>query len=146
MRFLFTFFLIVAFFSCREKKTPWLQGNEQDKLHTIATQIPGFDDFMRELSGRYQDLYYAGRRQNWDLANYQLTKMKEGLDAAVKQKPEFKESVNIFRQTAYTKVEEGLARKDSVLFTTGMRLLTVSCNACHIQNNVGFIKVRLPEN
>lgn len=145
MKYLISFFLVLTFWSCREKKTPWLEGDEKAKFDALAAQLPGFGDFMREYSGRFHDLYYAGRKQNWELASYQLSKMKSGLEKAVMQRDEFQQSVEIFNEAAFLKVEEGIAKRDSVIFTTGIRVLAVSCNACHVQNNVEFIRVKMPQ-
>lgn len=41
----------------------WLQGDTQEKFHTLAEQLRGFDVAMVETGYRYIELYWAGKEK-----------------------------------------------------------------------------------
>lgn len=57
----------------------WIRGTETEQIKTIEKQFRGFDNAMVETGYRYQELYWVGRDQNWEYADYQLAKIKSPL-------------------------------------------------------------------
>jgi len=73
--------MVVFLFACnyRDKNKSsgpdgWLKGDESQKFETIAKQLRGFDMAMVETGYRYQELYWAGKDENWEYASYQVEK------------------------------------------------------------------------
>lgn len=122
----------------------WLKGDSQEKFHTLADQLRGFDVAMVETGYRYIELYWAGKEGNWDYARYQADKIKLAITHGLKRRPNRAASAQPFLNTSLPRLTEAIARKDSNAFAEHFEGLTQSCNACHAMENMGFVKVSQP--
>lgn len=68
-------------------KAGWLKGSAHSQIDTIARHLRGNDLAMWEVGYRYSELYWAGANENWDLADYQLTKIRLAIDLAIERRP-----------------------------------------------------------
>ena len=50
---------------------------------------PGLGEFMVATQLRHAKLWFAGKRNNWDLAAYEIDEIKEGLEDAARLHPSF---------------------------------------------------------
>ncbi len=58
--------------------------------HRVDDMKPGLGEIMSVIQQHHAKLYYAGSLENWELADYQLDEIKEGLEDAAKYHPQFK--------------------------------------------------------
>lgn len=110
---------------------------------------PGFGEFMAATQLRHAKLWFAGEAQNWELADYELGEIREGLEDAVRLHPTHKDvpvAAMIEEQfwPAFDAVSKAVEAKDKERFVAGFDSLTVACNRCHKAASYGFIKVQRP--
>ncbi|MGL4630898.1 MAG: hypothetical protein ACRCVT_06795 [Leadbetterella sp.] len=149
--FLFTFVLLL---NCTKNtsnksqgngnKNIWLKGTTEENINKIDKQMRGFDQAMIEVGYRYQELYWAGKDQNWPYAKYQIEKIKWVIELAMERRPQRAPSAKIFLEQAIPYIEESLAKKDSSDFIASFETLTGYCNACHSMEKVPHFTVRTP--
>jgi len=143
------FFLFV--FSCNVQNADkpagpggWLKGNVDEKFETIAGQLRGFDVAMMETGYRYQELYWAGRDENWDYAKYQLEKIKLSIENGLERRPKRAKSAEHFLSNVLPEMQKTVEAKDTAAFNRNFEILTVNCNNCHAMEQVPFFTVKTP--
>ena len=106
---------------------------------------------MTQLSYRHGKLWFAGLAQNWELANYELEEIEEGLADVSQFHPAHKEIKGIPEQIAQTmnnpiKQTAGAIHNQNLsAFIAGYDAITAGCNACHQANGFGFNVIVRPQ-
>lgn len=140
--------ILLTAFSCNESpksvQGDWIKGTEQEKITIIEKQFRGFDHAMVETGYRYQELYWAGKDENWEYADYQLEKINIAIKNGLKRRPKRAKSAEHFLTDVLPVMQRSIARKDTALFNKNFQLLTVNCNSCHAMENVPFFRVKIP--
>lgn len=143
--------MVVILFACNgrdENKASgtdgWLKGDENQKLETIAKQLRGFDMAMVETGYRYQELYWAGKDENWEYASYQAEKIKVAIENGLERRPKRAESAQNFLNVALPEIDRAIASKDTAQFTQAFAALTANCLACHALEKVAYVTVKTP--
>jgi hypothetical protein len=113
---------------------------------------PGLGEIMGYLQVRHAKLSFAGEKENWQLADYELDELQEGLDDITKFHPTHEKvpmptdkAVRQFMDQPLQQLRDTIAQKNVSAFTTAFENVTASCNACHTQSNFGFIRVQKPD-
>ena len=126
----------------------WLveTNSTQEKFEKIQRQFRGFDLAMVEVGYRFNSLYFALKEQNYPLANYQLDKIKKAITNGIERRPKREQNSKVmFLETQYKQMKEALAKKEPNQIWKEYNQTKVSCNACHVAENVPFIEVIDPE-
>lgn len=150
MKLFMTILLTFVIFSCNlqtEQKNvqgDWIKGTEKEQIKTIEKQFRGLDNAMVEIGYRYQELYWAGKEQNWEYANYQLEKIKLAIENGLIRRPKRAKSATYFLTNVLPEMKKALEKKDSKIFNQNFKKLTISCNSCHAMEKVPFFSVQIP--
>ena len=116
---------------------------EQKLAHTYK---PGFGEFMSSIQVHHAKLWFAGKNQNWELADFEMHEIAESIDAIKEYQTEREESKKVdMLKPSLDAVKDAIDKKDSALFHSSYLLLTNSCNNCHKAVNFGFNVVKVPE-
>jgi hypothetical protein len=112
---------------------------------------PGLGEFMTFTQARHAKLWLAGNASNWDLADYQLDELKEGLEDAAKFVPSYKgmpvgSMIENIVMAPMTEVEQAIKARDRNKFASAFDKLTQACNACHQAASRPFIVIQRPTN
>ena len=130
-------------------KSNWLletKTNEQ-KFKAIQKQLRGFDLAMVEVGYRFNSFYFAIKEKNYNLAHYQWDKIKKAIENGIERRPKRKiNSKTMFLDTQYKSMKQALNKKDDVHIWQEYEKVKKTCNACHVAENVPFIKVKDPQN
>ncbi|SRR5258706_840685 len=146
---LFLFIFIVALVACTQSKN---NSTDQHLIDSLEQKIndmykPGLGEFMSGIQVHHAKLWFAGQNQNWKLADFEVTEMKEAL-AAIKKycsdRPETKE-IGMIDQSMDS-IINAVQQKDLVDFKKGYILLTNTCNSCHQLTSHGFNVIKIPVN
>ena len=141
--------LIFARQSCNQNNDgaqgDWIKGTPEEKIKTIEKQFRGFDNAMVETGYRFQELYWAGKDNNWDYAKYQLEKMKIAVEYGLERRPNRAKSAELFLNNAIPEMQKSVDSKDTVLFNRNFQMLMMNCNSCHALEKVPFFEVKTPE-
>ena len=123
----------------------WLVGDVHAKLDTVARHLRGTDVAMMEIGHRYNELYWAGRDQNWGYAGYQAEKIRTALEHAIERRPKRAQSAEPFLTGLLPLIEEAVRKKDEQLFADAFETMTLGCNVCHRTEDVPFIEIVAPK-
>ncbi len=122
----------------------WIQGSAKEKLKTIESQFRGFDKTMVEVGYRYQELYWAGQDENWEYANYQLSKIKKAIVLGLQRRPKRRTSAENFLNYVVPEVKKAVKKGDKQLFMSNFQMLRINCNNCHQAERVPTFTVQIP--
>lgn len=150
---LFFITIILNLFACKRNNENravgtdgWLKGDETQKIETIAKHLRGFDMAMVETGYRYQELYWAGKDENWEYATYQAEKIRTTIENGLERRPKRTASAQNFLNVALPQMDSAIESKDTLYFRQAFDALTANCIACHALEKVPFITVKTPIN
>ena len=107
---------------------------------------PGVGDFMSSIQMHHAKLWFAGKNENWDLANFEIEEIQESLDDIQQycaDSPSIKPLPMIF--PALDSVKHAISGKNIVMFKNSFNLLTNTCNNCHKASSHAFNVIRIPD-
>ena len=122
----------------------WLKGTEQERIEIIEKQFRGFDKAMMETGYRYQELYWAGKDENWEYADYQLEKIRITIENGLQRRPKRAKSAEHFLTNVLPEMQKAIEGKDTTVFNKNFQMLTGNCNSCHAMERVPFFTVKIP--
>ena len=110
---------------------------------------PALGEFMLNAQARHAKLWFAGNAGNWDLAEYLIDELKEGLEDAAKYIPVLKgvpvgQMIGPALDGPIEDMEKVIKAKDRTRFTATFTKLTQACNSCHQSANRPYIVVQRP--
>jgi hypothetical protein len=119
---------------------------DTQKFKAIQKQFRGFDLAMVEVGYRFNSFYFAIKDKNYDLALYQWDKIKKAITNGTHRRPKRKTNSEVmFLNTQYITMKIALSKKNDKLIWQEYSQVKQSCNACHAEERVPFIKVIDPE-
>ena len=147
MKYLFIILILVCSSSCQQSNQNVLQQKVDSLEKKLAnTYKPGFGEFMSSIQVHHAKLWFAGKNQNWELADFEMHEIAESIDAIKEYQTEREESKKVdMLKPSLDAVKDAIEKKDPVLFNSSYLLLTSSCNNCHKAVNFGFNVVKVPE-
>jgi hypothetical protein len=112
---------------------------------------PGLGTIMIEYGRRMGLLWFAEQASNWDLAQYQLTEMREIQEVGETTRPARAPALKSFESQFLDPLEEQIQAQDTTQFETAYRSAIQGCNSCHGSQTSAdwpqgfkFIKVQVP--
>jgi hypothetical protein len=110
---------------------------------------PGLGEFMTATQLRHAKLWFAGKKNNWDLAAYEIDEIAEGLEDAEKQFPTHDgipvgDMIKANIDPAVAELRKAVGAKSSTKFAVAFDKLTSACNTCHTGANKPFIRIQRP--
>lgn len=143
------YLIVIAAFSCNQSITNDVAL--QKKIDSLQTEIknaykPGLGEFMSQIQMHHAKLWFAGKEENWQLADFEIGEIQEALDDIPKycaDRPEVK-SIGII-VPAMDSLSVAIKEKDESKFRSGFTLLTATCNDCHKATNHGFNVIKIPD-
>lgn len=106
---------------------------------------PGLGEFMSSIQIHHAKLWFAGRSNNWKLADFEIHEIMEAVDD-IKQYAADREEVKELPMLlpALDSVNNAIEKKNKLLFEKQYTVLTNTCNACHTAVHYEFNKVKIP--
>jgi hypothetical protein len=146
--FLFLFLLIIV--ACNQQR-PDDRQDLQNQIDSLRNKIahaytPGVGEFMSSIQMHHAKLWFAGKNENWELANFEIEEIQESLDDIQQycaDSPSIKPLPMIF--APLDSVKHAISEKNSGAFKTSFSLLTNTCNSCHQAANHAFNVIRIPD-
>jgi hypothetical protein len=106
--------------------------------------VPALGDVMTTVQWRHIKLWFAGKRENWDLASYELRQIKASLEEAVV----FYRGIPVELVDATVDpirgIDAAIKAKDGARFAKSYSALNDACNACHVGTGRSFIVIQTP--
>jgi hypothetical protein len=129
-------------------KSNWLIETKTDtqKFKKIQKQFRGFDLTMVEVGYRFNSFYFAIEDKNYDLAHYQLDKIKKAIENGIERRPKRElNSKSMFLDTQYKAMSKALDTKSTASIEKEYTHTKQICNHCHVVEKVPFIHVIDPK-
>jgi hypothetical protein len=110
---------------------------------------PDLAELMAGTQLRHFKLAFAGRMQNWELAEFEVLQMRRNFAAAAKYFPEVQgvpvaKLLREYSEPALDDISKSIKEKDFPALRKSFGRLTEACNACHKAAGMGFIRIRIP--
>jgi hypothetical protein len=130
-------------------------------LHALASEIeaikgklPDQAHAMQDVGYHFSNLWFAGRQQHWELANFYWLETRSHLRWAARIIPLRKDNagndvdvqviLESFENGPLKKLEETIAAKDASAFEASYRAALEGCYACHKAADKQFIRPQVP--
>jgi hypothetical protein len=137
-----------SFLGCQQSSSNTALQKKVDSLQIAVDNAykPGLGEFMSEIQVHHAKLWFAGKEENWDLANFEVGAIQEALNDIPKycaDRPEVK-SIGMITAPIYN-ISNAIKEKDENKFTSDFTVLTATCNDCHKETNHGFNLIKIPD-
>jgi hypothetical protein len=123
----------------------WLSGSPDEKFGAVERHLRGLDQTMAEVGYRFTELYWAGQDRNWEYARYQLDKIETTIGLGLERRPKRAASAAPFLAEEIPAMRQAVAREEETAFQDGIARLRSACMRCHVQENVQWLVVEMPE-
>ena len=116
-----------------------------------APYVMGMGDLMNTLiQPRHAKLGFAGRAENWAVANYALSELRQVFERIGKAVPKFRgmpvpDLIDAALTAPLGAVEAAIREKDPKKFAAAYDRVTQGCNACHIELDHPFVVIKTPD-
>jgi hypothetical protein len=113
--------------------------------------VMGMGDLMNTLiQPRHAKLGLAGRAENWALANYALSELRQAFAGIVKAVPKFRgmpvgDLVDLALTQPLNAVEAAIKQQDAQKFSVAYDQITQGCNACHMELDHPYVVIKTPD-
>lgn len=113
--------------------------------------VMGMGDLMNTLiQPRHAKLSLAGKAENWPLANYALSELRQAFAGIVKAVPKFHgmpvgDLVDLALTQPLNAVEAAIKQQDAQKFAAAYDQLSQGCNACHMELDHPYVVIKTPD-
>jgi len=113
--------------------------------------VMGMGDLMNTLiQPRHAKLGIAGRAENWALANYALSELRQVFERIGKAVPKFRgmpvpDLIDAALTAPLGAVEAAIRQKDPQKFAAAYDQVNQGCNACHIELDHPYVVIKTPD-
>src|SRR5208282_1166409 len=125
-----------------------------ERVKAIENLIPDQAHIMADLADHFTNLWFAGKRENWLLADFYLSETRSHLHWAVRRIPIRKDNrgqdvnlVNIleaFENSQLTQLKQTIDRKNRPGFETVYKESLTVCYACHKAADKPYLRPQIP--
>lgn len=142
-------FLMATVVACNSKTDN--EKKLQNRIDSLEIKLnnsykPGLGEFMNSIQIHHAKLWFAGKNNNWKLADFEIKEIKEALDNINKyctDRPEIKALGMI--DESIDSISKAIQDKDPATFKNSFVVLTNTCTNCHRETNHGFNVLKIPD-
>lgn len=122
-------------------------------MQALSDRLPDQSHAMQDAGYHFENLWFAGDKQDWPLASYYLRKTRSYLELAVQIKPvrktqagdvNLKGILDAVNNSLLAQVDQAITNKDIANFKTAYRQTIEGCNACHTACEKSYIRLQVP--
>jgi hypothetical protein len=116
-----------------------------------APYVMGMGDLMNTLiQPRHTKLGLAGKAENWPLANYALSELRQAFAGIAKAVPKFRgmpvgDLVDLALTQPLNAVDAAIKQQDAQKFAVAYDQLSQGCNACHMELDHPYVVIKTPD-
>ncbi|KZL15189.1 hypothetical protein [Pseudovibrio sp. Ad37] len=125
-----------------EKAPDWrVTGTPEEQLEALVKITPGTSHWMPEIAYRFQTMYWAGKQDKWEFAEYQIEAMEKMMDRVATARTKRAASINIFRENVFGDLDEAVKTQNFEVFEEAVAVMSSECMACHTREGFSYITV-----
>jgi hypothetical protein len=155
---IFSFAAVTALSGC-ERTSPGASTQPQPenlaaRVKALEDLIPSQSHMMADVSDHFTNLWFAGRAENWPLADFYLAETKSHLRWAVRRIPIRKDNrgqdINLtnileaFENSQLTQLKQVIDRKDNGGFARIYKESLTVCYSCHKAADKPYLRPQVP--
>jgi hypothetical protein len=156
MKFFFVTLSVLLLFSCNndtarlktlQSEINYLNARNDSLEKEIKSIKPGLGDLMLEVQVHHNKLWFAGKNEDWSLAQFEHDEIMEILTQAEKIETDRNE-VKLFKVMIYPQLDSvqlSITQRNTDHFTSAFTTLTNACNNCHSNTKFSFNKIVIPD-
>ena len=125
------------------------------EVATLRQLIPTNSTIMMDVQWHWTNLWFAGKRRNWPLAQYYFNEARGHIQQLVRKNPTIRNQVDgtdvelqgIFDgidTSSLQMVKDAIAKKDGVEFEKDYKIMLESCYSCHKSVGRPYIRPQIP--
>ncbi len=114
-------------------------GTDQEKQNNLVKALPGTSTHMLQVGERYRHLYWAGKLEKWQFAEYQVEEIQDLLKTVGITRPKRKATADIFLDKAFYLFPSAIKNKNQQQFLKAFQHMRSECLSCHAANKHSFI-------
>jgi len=120
---------------------------------TLNDRLPDQSHAMQDAGYHFENLWFAGDKQNWPLASYYLRKTQSYLELAVWIKPvrktqagevDLRGILDAVNNGLLAHLDQAITNNDVAAFRAAFRQTIEGCNACHTACERSYIRLQVP--
>jgi hypothetical protein len=126
----------------------------KSEIEAINGMLPDQAHAMQDVGYHFSNLWFAGQKENWPLAEFYNNEVRSHLRWAVRIIPKRKDSagqeidleaiLQAFENSPWTQVKDAITAKDKAAFDKAYRFSLDTCYACHKASDKPFIRPQIP--
>jgi hypothetical protein len=124
------------------------------EIEAIKGKLADQSHAMQDVSYHFANLWFAGEKENWDLANFYSSETRSHLHWAVRIIPKRKDSagkeidlvaiLQAWENTPWKELDASIKAKDKTRFQAAYRFTLETCYGCHKAADKPFIRPQIP--
>lgn len=121
----------------------WLldANDDTERFRRLQVVLGGTDIPMWELTYRYEELYMAIQKNNWEMGVYHWDKLRDRMNNAAMKRPARTENMEgmFFESGVWQSMRDALTSKSPARMREEFQTVREVCMACHVAEKVGFL-------
>jgi hypothetical protein len=124
------------------------------EVNRLKGMVPDQSHAMKDVAYHFENLWFAGQKTNWPLAEFYWSETRSHLHWAVRIIPVRKdpqgnevrltEILDPIDKTSLQQVGDAIKARDTTRFTEAYKQMLQSCYACHLAAGKPFLKLQIP--
>ena len=125
------------------------------EVATLRQLIPTNSTIMMDVQWHWTNLWFAGKKKNWPLAQYYFNESRGHIQWLVRKNPTIRNNVEqkdvdlqgIFDgidTSSLAMVKDAIEKKDSAAFEKNYKTMIESCYSCHKSIGRPYIRPQIP--
>jgi transcriptional regulator NrdR family protein len=121
----------------------WLldANDDTERFHRLQVVLSGTDIPMWEISHRYEELFVAIQKNNWQMGVYHWEKLRDRMNTAALKHPVRTQNIEaLFLDSGvWQAMHDALTSKGPQKMRSQFQVVRQTCMACHMAENVAFL-------
>ena len=121
----------------------WLldANDDTERFRRLQIVASGTDIPMWEVSHRYEEIWVAVQKSNWEMGVYHLEKLRDRMNTAGMKRPARTQNMEgmFLNSGVYQAMHDALTSKDPERMRKEFTTMRAVCMGCHNAENVGFL-------
>ena len=124
------------------------------EIEHLKSLLPDQAHAMKDVGDHFTNLWFAGQKENWPLADFYLAETRSHLKWAVRIRPIRKTAagdldlngiLEAVDTSLFATIKESIEKKDRKRFEETYRQSLEGCYACHKSSEKPFLRPRVPK-
>jgi len=121
----------------------WLldANNDTERFRRLQVAMSGTDIPMWEITYRYEELYVAIQKNNWEMGLYHWNKIRDRMNTAGMKRPVRTQNIEgmFLESGVWQSMRDALISKSPERMRSEFQTVREVCMACHVAENLGFL-------